>query len=138
MVSGGACFIGSAVVRYLMGESKASVLNVDKLTYAGNLDSLTTIADSPDYQPTHVMHLVAESHVDQSIGGPSALFKINIMGTYTLLAVARHCVAQLPGDSRDAFRFHYISTNEVYGGLVGVDALFTEVLRINQAHLVLR
>lgn len=84
------------------------------------------------------MHLAVESHVDRSIDGPSALIKTNITSTYTLLAIARHYVAQLLGDSRDAFRFHYISTNEVYGGLVGVDALFTEVLRINQAHLVLR
>ena len=146
LVTGGAGFIGSAVVRYLIGETKASVLNVDKLTYAGNLDSLVTIADSPDYQfahsdicdhdemqrlfehyqPTHVMHLAAESHVDRSIDGPSAFIKTNIMGTYTLLEVARHYVAQLPSDARDAFRFHHISTDEVYGDLVGVDALFTE------------
>ncbi len=146
LVTGGAGFIGSAVVRYLIGETKASVLNVDKLTYAGNLDSLVTIADSPDYQvahsdicdrdemqrlfddyqPTHVMHLAAESHVDRSIDGPSAFIKTNIMGTYTLLEVARHYVAQVPGDARDAFRFHHISTDEVYGDLVGVDALFTE------------
>ena len=146
LVTGGAGFIGSAVVRYLIGETKASVLNVDKLTYAGNLDSLVTIANSPDYQfahsdicdrdemqrlfddyqPTHVMHLAAESHVDRSIDGPSAFIKTNIMGTYTLLEVARQYVAQLPGDGRDAFRFHHISTDEVYGDLVGVDALFTE------------
>ena len=128
LVTGGAGFIGSAVVRYLIGETKASVLNVDKLTYAGNLDSLMTIADSPDYQfahsdicdreemqrlfddyqPTHVMHLAAESHVDRSIDGPSAFIKTNIMGTYTLLEVARHYVAQVPSDARDAFRFHHI------------------------------
>ena len=133
LVTGGAGFIGSAVVRYLIGETKASVLNVDKLTYAGNLDSLVTIADSPDYQfahsdicdrdemqrlferfqPTHVMHLAAESHVDRSIDGPSAFIKTNIMGTYTLLEVARHYVAQLPSDASDAFRFHHISTDEV-------------------------
>ena len=128
LVTGGAGFIGSAVVRYLIGETKASVLNVDKLTYAGNLDSLVTIADSPDYQvahsdicdrdemqrlfddyqPTQVMHLAAESHVDRSIDGPSAFIKTNIMGTYTLLEVARHYVAQVPSDARDAFRFHHI------------------------------
>ena len=128
LVTGGAGFIGSAVVRYLIGETKASVLNVDKLTYAGNLDSLVTIADSPDYQfahsdicdrdemqrlfddyqPTHVMHLAAESHVDRSIDGPFAFIKTNIMGTYTLLEVARHYVAQVPSDARDAFRFHHI------------------------------
>ena len=128
LVTGGAGFIGSAVVRYLIGETKASVLNVDKLTYAGNLDSLMTIADSPDYQfahsdicdrdemqrlfddyqPTQVMHLAAESHVDRSIDGPSACIKTNIMGTYTLLEVARHYVAQVPSDARDAFRFHHI------------------------------
>ena len=145
-MTSGAGFIGSVVVRYLIGQSKASVLDVDKLTYAGNLDSLASITDSPDYQfahsdicdrdemqrsfdhyqPTHVMHLAAESHVDRSIDGPFAFIKTNIMGTYTLLEVAWHYVAQLPGYSRDVFRFLHISNDEVYGDLVGVDALFTE------------
>ena len=146
LVTGGAGFISSAVVRHLIGESEALVFNIDRLSYAGNLDSLATIADLPDYQfthsdicdrdemqrlfdhyqPTHVMHLAAESHVNRSSDGPSACIKTNIMGTYTLLAVARHYAAQLPRDSLDAFRFHHISTNKVYGDLVGVDALFTK------------
>ena len=127
LVNGGAGFIGSAVIRHLIGETKASVMNVDKLTYAGNLDSMVTITDSPDYQfahsdicdrdemqmlfehyqPTHVMHLAAEGHIDRFIDGPSAFIKTNIMDTYTLLEVARHYVAQIAGDARDALRFHH-------------------------------
>ena len=146
LVTGGAGFIGSAVVRYLIDETDALVLNVDKLTYAGNLDSLATVSHSPNYRftqsdicdqaemarlfdefrPTHVMHLAAESHVDRSIDGPSAFIETNIIGTYTLLEVARHYVDQLPDNARQDFRFHHVSTDEVYGDLHGVDDLFTE------------
>lgn len=146
LVTGGAGFIGSAVVRHLIDETDALVLIVDKLTYAGNLDSLATVSHSPNYRftqsdicdraeiarlfdefrPTHVMHLAAESHVDRSIDGPSAFIETNIVGTYTLLEVARHYVDQLPDKARQDFRFHHISTDEVYGDLHGVDDLFTE------------
>jgi len=146
LVTGGAGFIGSAVVRHLIDETDALVLIVDKLTYAGNLDSLATVSHSPNYRftqsdicdraemarlfdefrPTHVMHLAAESHVDRSIDGPSAFIETNIIGTYTLLEVARHYVDQLPDNARQDFRFHHVSTDEVYGDLHGVDDLFTE------------
>jgi len=146
LVTGGAGFIGSAVVRHLIDETDALVLIVDKLTYAGNLDSLATVSHSPNYRftqsdicdraemarlfdefrPTHVMHLAAESHVDRSIDGPSAFIETNIVGTYTLLEVARHYVDQLPDSTRQDFRFHHISTDEVYGDLHGVNDLFTE------------
>ncbi len=146
MVTGGAGFIGSAVVRHLIGEGAHTVVNVDKLTYAGNLESLAQVADDPRYhfeqadicdaaamarifaryQPSMVMHLAAESHVDRSIDGPAAFIQTNIVGTYTLLEAARAYWLRLDGERRARFRFHHISTDEVYGDLDGSDGLFTE------------
>jgi dTDP-glucose 4,6-dehydratase len=149
LVTGGAGFIGSAVVRELIVNSGYRVINVDKLTYAGNLESLVEIegseryvfeqADICDkssmevifekYQPDVVMHLAAESHVDRSIDGPGEFIQTNIVGTYTLLETARKYWSTLKtSDPKKAqiFRFHHISTDEVYGDLHGVDDLFTE------------
>ncbi len=145
LVTGGAGFIGSAVVRLLVGEEKVDVVNVDALTYAGNLDSVATVSDRPGYkfvhanvcdaqamaeifaaeQPDAVMHLAAESHVDRSIDGPAAFITTNVVGTYTMLEAARAYWQALPGARKDAFRFHHISTDEVYGSL-GEEGLFTE------------
>lgn len=146
LVTGGAGFIGSAVVRHLINDTPHEVANVDKLTYAGNLESLASVADSPRYRfhqvdicdgpalakvfaefrPTAVMHLAAESHVDRSIDGPAAFIETNVVGTYTLLEAARAYWNTLPAAEKDAFRFHHISTDEVYGDLEGTDDLFTE------------
>jgi dTDP-glucose 4,6-dehydratase len=146
LITGGAGFIGSALVRYLINETEHSVVNVDKLTYAGNLESLKSIESSPrydfehadicdapkmaqilqSYQPDAIMHLAAESHVDRSIDGPAAFIETNIIGTYTLLEAARSYWQALPEVKKSAFRFHHISTDEVYGDLEGVDDLFTE------------
>lgn len=146
LVTGGAGFIGSAVVRYLIDETDASVFNVDKLTYAGNLDSLATVSSSPRYsfacedicngpaldkifeefEPTHVMHLAAESHVDRSIDGPGSFIESNIVGTYQLLEAARRYWFCLSEELRQSFRFHHISTDEVYGDLEEKGGLFTE------------
>lgn len=149
LVTGGAGFIGSAVIRELIKRSEHTVVNVDKLTYAGNLESLVEVQESDryffehadicdkaamdtlfeKYQPDIVMHLAAESHVDRSIDGPSEFIQTNIVGTYTLLESARKYWAELKLVSLDkaaAFRFHHISTDEVYGDLHGVDDLFTE------------
>lgn len=145
-VTGGAGFIGSAVVRHLIDDTVHDVVNVDALTYAGNLESLSGVAGSPRYafehaditdadamarvfaehQPDVVMHLAAESHVDRSIDGPAAFIETNIVGTYTLLEVARAYWNGLDAEHRDAFRFHHISTDEVYGDLEGPEGLFTE------------
>ncbi len=145
LVTGGAGFIGSAVVRLLVGEEKVDVVNVDALTYAGNLDSVAPVADRPGYkfvhanvcdaaaiaqvfaaeQPDAVMHLAAESHVDRSIDGPAAFITTNVVGTYTMLEAARAYWQALPGARKDSFRFHHISTDEVYGSL-GEEGLFTE------------
>ncbi len=146
LVTGGAGFIGSAVVRHIINDTQDSVVNVDKLTYAGNLESLESVCDNPRYffeqvdicdktqlervfnqhQPDAVMHLAAESHVDRSIDGPAAFIETNIVGTYTLLEVARAYWNNLSAEKKQAFRFHHISTDEVYGDLEGTDDLFTE------------
>lgn len=146
LVTGGAGFIGSAVVRHIIDNTQDSIVNVDKLTYAGNLESLLSVSNNSRYvfeqvdiceraelervfslyEPDVVMHLAAESHVDRSIDAPSDFIQTNILGTYTLLEVARFYWDNLDGISKDNFRFHHISTDEVYGDLEGFDALFTE------------
>ncbi|PRH83900.1 dTDP-glucose 4,6-dehydratase, partial [Labrys okinawensis] len=148
LVTGGAGFIGSAVVRLLVGEGDVEVLNFDKLTYAGNPHSLRSIAGSRNYRfvrgditdrlklnavinsfrPTAIMHLAAESHVDRSIAGADDFIQTNIVGTYTLLEAARSYWRTLSGRERDAFRFLHVSTDEVYGSL-GSEGLFTETTR---------
>ncbi|MCU1729594.1 dTDP-glucose 4,6-dehydratase [Pseudomonas sp. 7P_10.2_Bac1] len=146
LVTGGAGFIGSAVIRHLIQKTSAIVANLDKLTYAGNLDSLTSVADSPRYhfyhadicdslaldsifaefKPTAIMHLAAESHVDRSIDGPSDFIQTNIIGTYSLLESSRRYWNALSAIEKETFRFHHISTDEVYGDLEGTTDLFTE------------
>jgi dTDP-glucose 4,6-dehydratase len=146
LVTGGAGFIGSAVIRHILANTDDAVVNVDKLTYAGNLDSLMGSERTPRYafehvdicdraqmdrvfaehRPDRVMHLAAESHVDRSITGPAAFVETNVIGTYTLLEAARQYWSQLDAEKQAAFRFHHISTDEVYGDLEGPEDLFTE------------
>jgi len=146
LITGGAGFIGSAVIRHIINNTSYSVVNVDKLTYAGNLDSLESfrndtryafekvdICDSNEikrifneYSPDIVMHLAAESHVDRSIDGPGEFIQTNIVGTFTLLEQARSYWSGLDNDKKDSFRFHHVSTDEVYGDLEDTDGLFTE------------
>ena len=146
LVTGGAGFIGSAVIRHLIRNTDNSVVNLDKLTYAGNLESLAEVADNPRYifeqadivdrpaldriltkhRPDAVMHLAAESHVDRSIDGPGDFIHTNVVGTYTLLEAIRAYWGQLNESGKADFRFHHISTDEVYGDLHGTDDLFTE------------
>lgn len=137
LVTGGAGFIGSAVIRHIIENTQDSVVNLDKLTYAGNLESLLEVSNSERYafeqvdicnraeldrvfkehQPDAVMHLAAESHVDRSIDGPAEFIETNIVGTYTLLEAARAYWNELNSERKQAFRFHHISTDEVYGDL---------------------
>jgi dTDP-glucose 4,6-dehydratase len=146
LITGGAGFIGSALIRHLLNHTEHQVLNLDKLTYAGNLESLASVAGHPAYrfvqadiadssavsqalaefQPDAIMHLAAESHVDRSIDGPAAFIQTNIVGTYALLEATRSYWSQLDPARKAAFRFHHISTDEVYGDLHGVVDLFTE------------
>ena len=146
LLTGGAGFIGSAVVRHIIKNTDDEVLNLDKLTYAGNLESLNEISGNPRYQfqqvdicdadkladvftmfkPDVVMHLAAESHVNRSIDGPAAFIQTNIVGTYTLLEAARQYWQGLEESKKTHFRFHHISTDEVYGDLEGTTDLFTE------------
>jgi len=146
LITGGAGFIGSAVIRHIIGNTNHSVVNVDKLTYAGNLESLMSIESDPrykfeqvdicdagevrrvfdKYQPDIVMHLAAESHVDRSIDGPGDFIQTNIVGTYIVLEEARNYWSGLDNEKKDSFRFHHVSTDEVYGDLEGADDLFTE------------
>ncbi|MBX3493420.1 MAG: dTDP-glucose 4,6-dehydratase [Parvibaculum sp.] len=145
MITGGAGFIGSAVIRMLIGETDHEVLNVDCLTYAGNLDSLTGVSENiryrfsrtdirdladlrrvvEEYRPDIVMHLAAETHVDRSIDGPAAFIETNLVGTANLLEVARAHWQGLDGAAKARFRFHHISTDEVFGSL-GPTGAFTE------------
>ena len=146
LITGGAGFIGSALIRYIINETDHMVINVDKLTYAGDLGSLESVennkryffelADICDakkineifkkYQPDLVMHLAAESHVDKSIESPEDFLQTNILGTYVLLEEAKKYWLNLDISQKDIFRFHHISTDEVYGDLEGTDDLFTE------------
>lgn len=146
LVTGGAGFIGSAVIRHIIQNTNNQVLNIDKLTYAGNLESLKEIDQHPNYQfkqidicdteritaaidafqPHAIMHLAAESHVDRSIDGPAAFIQTNIVGTYTLLEAARKYWMSLDAEAQQNFRFHHISTDEVYGDLESTTDLFTE------------
>ena len=146
LITGGAGFIGSAVVRHIINSTRDTVCVVDKLTYAGNMENLSTVSDSPrflfekadicdktemdrifsNFRPTHIMHLAAESHVDRSIDGPGEFIKTNIIGTYTLLEAARSYWSKLSDKDKETFRFHHISTDEVYGDLEGPEDYFRE------------
>jgi len=153
LITGGAGFIGSAVVRHIINNTQDAVINVDKLTYAGNLESVKEVSDSERYQffkldicdtdgllkvmnecaPDAIMHLAAESHVDRSITGPADFVQTNVVGTYSLLEAARQYWSSLGEEKKQAFRFHHISTDEVYGDLPHPDEtsgelpLFTEI-----------
>ena len=145
LVTGGAGFIGSNFIQLLLQQPDLQLLNLDKLTYAGNLDSLQSVAEQPGYefiqadiciaeqvekiinefQPDAIVHFAAESHVDRSIDGPAAFIQTNIIGTFNLLEAARKYWRELPDGAKDSFRFLHVSTDEVYGSL-GATGLFTE------------
>ncbi len=147
LVTGGAGFIGSAVIRHIIDKTEDHVVNLDKLTYAGNLNSLLSVANDSRYcfeqvdicdakevarvltthQPDIIMHLAAESHVDRSIDGPAEFMQTNVIGTFTLLEASRHYFASLSAEKKSVFRFHHISTDEVYGDLEGTTDLFQEM-----------
>ncbi|MBT8142363.1 MAG: dTDP-glucose 4,6-dehydratase [Gammaproteobacteria bacterium] len=146
LITGGAGFIGSAVIRYIIENTDDEIINLDALTYAGNLDSLAGIKKSQRYtfvhvnicdyvklervfeiyQPDTVMHLAAESHVDRSITGPGEFIQTNVIGTYNMLQISKDYYQPLPEANKKFFRFHHVSTDEVYGDLHGTDDLFTE------------
>lgn len=146
LITGGAGFIGSALIRHCIDDLNIEVLNVDKLTYAGNLNSLKSISDSEnysfakldicnyemleslvqDFKPDAIMHLAAESHVDRSIDAPETFITSNIIGTFNLLEISRSYFSTLDDHKKLLFRFHHISTDEVFGDLLGTDDLFTE------------
>lgn len=146
LLTGGAGFIGSAVIRHVINNSQDEIINVDKLTYAGNLASIQPVLPSERYvfcqvdicnaedlhlvfeehKPDAIMHLAAESHVDRSIEGPGEFILTNVLGTYNLLEVARKYWQELDGDKKARFVFHHVSTDEVYGDLADLDTLFTE------------
>jgi len=146
LITGGAGFIGSALIRHVINNTDSSVVNVDSLTYAGNLSSLVSVESSQRYtfekvdicdrkeldrvfsehNPDAVMHLAAEGHVDRSIGSPATFIETNIVGTFHLLEATRSYWIKLPPDQKDNYRFHHISTDEVYGELGDTDELFTE------------
>ena len=147
LITGGAGFIGSALIRHISENLNNVVVNLDSLTYAGNLDSLASVECQPNYsfnqinicnfdelkdainsfKPNYIMHLAAESHVDRSIDSPSAFIQTNLIGTYNLLEASRFYFDSLPKSEQNIFRFHHISTDEVYGDLFGTKDLFTEV-----------
>jgi dTDP-glucose 4,6-dehydratase len=153
LVTGGAGFIGSAVIRHIINETQFNVINVDKLTYAGNLESLEQISTDDrysfeqvdicssdkikavleQYQPDIIMHLAAESHVDRSIDGPGEFIQTNIVGTYNLLEQARDYWSQLESVKKKEFRFHHISTDEVYGDLPHPDDLDSSLMAEDDA-----
>ncbi|MDO6678415.1 MULTISPECIES: dTDP-glucose 4,6-dehydratase [unclassified Shewanella] len=146
LITGGAGFIGSTLIRYLLAHTQESIVNLDALSYSGNLDSLKDVANSERYhfvhadicdanslkqvfakfKPTAVMHLAAESHVDRSIDNASAFMQTNIIGTFTLLEVCREYWNTLATDAKTAFRFHHISTDEVFGDLDSDELPFSE------------
>ena len=146
LITGGAGFIGSALIRHIIKNTHHRVVNIDKLTYSGNLQSLESVSDNINYvfeqvdicdgrgldtiflksQPDIVIHLAAESHVDRSIDGPSDFIQTNIVGTFTLLEQSKKYWQSLEGDKKDSFRFLHVSTDEVYGDLNGSDDFFLE------------